>query len=439
MAHGGGNFLTMNKILPGSYINVISLARADAALSDRGIATMALEMDWGADDKVFEVSKGDFQKNSMKLFGYDYTDEKLKGMRDLFIGAKTVYFYRLNSGGKAKSTISEAAHSGTRGNALWHAVETNADDESLFDVSTYWDTTLMDMQTVASAQELQDVENLVTFTKTATLAASAKIEFTGGSNGEVTAANHQNYLAKIEPYNYNAIGAYVTDEAVKRLYVEFNKRMRDEVGAKAQVVIYGYQADYEGAINVKNKAVTASGDIWTEAALVFWVTGVAAGCAINASNTNRKYDGEFEIDAVYTQSELEKAIKAGEFTFHQVGSEIRVLTDINSLVTTTLNKGAIFKDNKVVRIADQIANDTATLFNSKYLGVVPNGKNGRISLWNDLVKLRKDMEKLDAIENYDETTLVVAEGDNKNDVAVSDGPLDVVGTMEKLYMTTVLQ
>ena len=215
--------------------------------------------------------------------------------------------------------------------------------------------------------------------------------------------------------------------------------MRDEVGAKAQVVIYGYQADYEGAINVKNKAVTASGDIWTEAALVFWVTGVAAGCAINASNTNRKYDGEFEIDAVYTQSELEKAIKAGEFTFHQVGSEIRVLTDINSLVTTTLNKGAIFKDNKVVRIADQIANDTATLFNSKYLGVVPNGKNGRISLWNDLVKLRKDMEKLDAIENYDETTLVVAEGDNKNDVAVSDGPLDVVGTMEKLYMTTVLQ
>lgn len=438
MAYGGGTYLAMNKVIPGAYINVISLARADAALSDRGIATMALELDWGPDNEVFEVSKGDFQKNSMKLFGYDYTNEKLKGMRDLFIGAKTVYFYRLNSGGKAKSTISEAAHSGTRGNALWHAVEANADDESLFDVSTYWDTTLMDMQTVASAADLQDVEHLVTFTKTATLAASAKIEFTGGSNGEVTTANHQDYLARIEPYNYNAIGAYVTDEAVKRLYVEFDKRMRDEVGAKAQVVIYGYQADYEGAINVKNKAVVASGDIWTEAALVFWVTGVVAGCAVNASNTNRKYDGEFTVDAIHTQSELAKAIKAGEFTFHRVGSEIRVLTDINSLVTTTDNKGNLFKDNKTIRIADQIANDTALLFINKYLGVISNGKNGRISLWNNLVKLRKELERLEAIENYDEDTLTVTEGDNKNDVVVTDGPLDIVGTMEKLYMTTIL-
>lgn len=439
MAYGGGNFLTMNKILPGSYINVVSIARADNTLSDRGIATMALELDWGPDNTVFEVNKSDFQKNSIKLFGYDYTNEKLKGMRDLFIGAKTVYFYRLNSGEKAKSSISEAAYSGIRGNALWHAVEKNADDPSLFDVSTYWDATLMDVQTVSSAADLQDVEHLVTFTKNAKLEANAKITFTDGSNGEVTSMNHQAYLEHIEPYNYNAIGAYVTDEDVKHLYVEFNKRMRDEIGAKAQVVIYGHQADYEGAINIKNKAIVASGDIWTEAALVFWVTGVAAGCAINASNSNRKYDGEFEVDAVYTQAELEKTIKAGEFTFHQVGNELRVLLDINSLITATLSKGDIFKDNKVVRIADQIANDTAALFNTKYLGVIPNGKNGRISLWNDLVKLRKDMEKLDAIEAYDEATLVIAEGDNKNDVVVSDGPLDIVGTMEKLYMTTVLQ
>ena len=168
------------------------------------------------------------------------------------------------------------------------------------------------------------------------------------------------------------------------------------------------------------------------------MTGLIASCAINASNTNKKYNGDFNIIATYTQSELEKAIKAGEFTLHQVGSDIRVLTDINSLVTTTLEKGSIFKDNKVVRIADQIANDTAVLFATKYLGVVPNGKDGRMSLWNDLVKLRNDMQKIGAIENFTDDLVVVEEGDGKNDVAVTDGPLDVVGTMEKLYMTTVL-
>ena len=34
MALGGGTFVTQNKILPGSYINVISAASASAELSE---------------------------------------------------------------------------------------------------------------------------------------------------------------------------------------------------------------------------------------------------------------------------------------------------------------------------------------------------------------------------------------------------------------------
>ena len=37
---------------------------------------MALELDWGVENEVFEVTKADFQKNSLKIFGYDYTNEK---------------------------------------------------------------------------------------------------------------------------------------------------------------------------------------------------------------------------------------------------------------------------------------------------------------------------------------------------------------------------
>lgn len=40
MALGGGTFLTQNKILPGAYINFVSVAKASATLSDRGIATI---------------------------------------------------------------------------------------------------------------------------------------------------------------------------------------------------------------------------------------------------------------------------------------------------------------------------------------------------------------------------------------------------------------
>lgn len=65
MALGGGTFVTQNKVLPGTYINFVSAARASATLSDRGIAALALELDWGVDDAVFTVTSEEFQKNSM--------------------------------------------------------------------------------------------------------------------------------------------------------------------------------------------------------------------------------------------------------------------------------------------------------------------------------------------------------------------------------------
>lgn len=90
MALGGGSFTTQNKVLPGTYINFVSAAAATASLSDRGICTMPLELDWGPDEQVFTVTNEDFQKNSKMIFGYAYDSDKLKGLRDLFINAVTM-------------------------------------------------------------------------------------------------------------------------------------------------------------------------------------------------------------------------------------------------------------------------------------------------------------------------------------------------------------
>ena len=58
-------------------------------------------------------------------------------------------------------------------------------------------------------------------------------------------------------------------------------------------------------------------------------------------------------------------MKQGEFTLHKVGSDIRVLEDINSLVTLTEEKREDFQDNQTIRVIDQIANDIAVIFNKK--------------------------------------------------------------------------
>ena len=230
------------------------------------------------------------------------------------------------------------------------------------------------------------------------------------------------------------MGVVVTDDTTKGLFASFVKRLRDEMGIKFQLVLYNKAADYYGTISVKNRVLD---DGWSEASLVYWVTGVSAGCEVNKSNQNKIYNGEFTIFADYTQNELKKAIKAGEFTLHKVGTDIRVLEDINTMVTTSDTQGDIFKDNQTVRVMDQIANDIAVLFNTKYLGVVPNDAAGRISLWSDIVKHHEQLQEIRAIENFSDSDVTVEQGNTKKSVVVTD-LVTVVNAMSKLYMTVTV-
>ncbi len=431
---GGGTFVTQNKELPGAYINFVSAASANATLSDRGIVTMPLLLDWGKDGEVFEVGSEDFQKDSLPIFGYDYTHDKLKGLRDLFLNARTLYAYKLTSGGeRAENNFAKALYSGVRGNDLKIVIQVNADDDTLFDVKTLLDMAVVDEQTVASAADLK-VNKFVEFKTDATLTATAAAPLSGGENGEVDGTAYQTYLDKIESYSFNTMGVVVTDETTKGLFASFVKRLRDEMGIKFQLVLYNKAADYYGTISVKNRVLDEG---FSEASLVYWVTGVSAGCEVNKSNQNKIYNGEFNVDAGYTQNELKKAIKAGEFTLHKVGPDIRVLEDINTMVTTSDTQGDIFKDNQTVRVMDQIANDIAVLFSTKYLGVVPNDAAGRVSLWSDIVSHHRQLEQIRAIENFSDSDVVVDKGNSKKSVVVSDY-ITVVNAVSKLYMTVTV-
>ena len=227
------------------------------------------------------------------------------------------------------------------------------------------------------------------------------------------------------------MGVVVTDDTTKKLYASFNKRLRDEMGIKFQLVLHNYAADYMGVISIKNN-VTDSGE--SAASLVYWVTGLEAGCAVNKSCQNRLYDGEFTVDTDFTQTELEQAIDAGEFVLHQVNSDVRVLDDINTMVTTSDTQGDVFKDNQTIRVIDQIANDIAVVFNTKYLGTVPNDEAGRLSLWSDIVKHHQELQDIRAIENFSDSDVSVEAGNDKKSVAVNDA-VQPVNAMGKLYMT----
>ncbi len=429
MAYGGGNFTTQNKVLPGAYINFISTTSSGVNMSDRGYVAMGVELDFGVENEMFEVTS---LENGLNDFGYEYTSDKLKGLRDLFKNASTVYLYRLNSGGaKASNTYATCKYSGTRGNDIRLVINVNIDDVSKFDVETYLDSTLVDTQTVTTSAELVD-NNFVTFKTSATLEATSGIALTGGTNGTITSSSHQKFLDLAESYSFNVLATTSDDDLIKALYTSYTKRMRDEVGSKFQLVVHNYKADYEGVVSVTNECTEGKTD------LIYWVTGTLAGCLVQKSVLNKSYDGEFTVSADYTQSQLSNAIQNGEFILHKVGSDVKVLSDINTLVSMTTEKGDIFKKNQTIRVVDQIATDIATVFNTKYLGIMPNDNSGRISLWSDICTLLKTLETVRAVENFSTDSVKISQGDSKSAVLCQITDLNVVNVMEQLYMNVML-
>lgn len=296
-----------------------------------------------------------------------------------------------------------------------------------------------DVITITASEFLKDSQEILGIAYDADAAKPFREIFTHATEciiydlgEEGTAANA---IAALEPYNFNILAVYTSTSADITAYITAVKGWRD-AGKKCQAVVYNATApNHEGIINVVS---TVSDDNAAAHSLVAWVAGAEAGCAVNASCTNMLYDGEYTVVTDKTQSQLETAIGDGELVFHLVYGNVRVLEDINSMTETTADKGEDFKANQTIRVIDQIANDIARIFNTKYLGKIPNNASGRVSLWGDIVSHHRQLETIQAIENFDATLVTVEQGNSKKSVVVND-VITPVNAMAQLYMTVVVQ
>lgn len=250
-------------------------------------------------------------------------------------------------------------------------------------------------------------------------------------------------LTALEAYEFNVIVTASTTADDVTAVVSRVKNWRDNLGKKCQAVVYNHSVEGDlntiATINVATKPVLEADDsIHTEAAMVYWVAGAMAGCAVNKSCTNMLYDGELVVDVAYSQAELQSALDAGKIVFHLVYGDVRMLEDVNSLVTPEAEQNEDFKYNQTIRVIDQIANDIAYLFNTKYLGRIQNNASGRISLWNDIVSHHKQLETMGAIENFKSENVVVQAGETIRSVVVQD-TITITGTMSQLFMTVVIE
>ncbi|MCC8097981.1 MAG: phage tail sheath family protein [Eubacterium sp.] len=432
MAAGGGTFVTENKVLPGAYINFISKERALGTVGERGVVALFYNLSWG-NFEIMSITAEDFQTNCMKLLGYNYSDDKVKPLREIFAGgaSEILLLPVINGSDTAEAAVDsltiKAAKMGGRGDYITVVITADVDDESMYVVKTYMDGSLVDSQTIAGTEYFEE-NGFITLS--GTLSETSGTVLSGGydfSVDIVLGTLYSSFLGLLEAKSFTTVLYEGTDETTKALFASFMERLRDEEGCKVTCVLYDYDADYEGVINET-----------TSAELVYFTAGAAAGAEINESLTNMAYSGEYEITASYTKSQLKAAIANGEFVYYNDLVTLRILKYINSLVSVTTNKNSDFQNNQVIRVLDSIGNDVAKIFNNYYLGKVQNDTLGRDIFRSEVIEYYEKLQSMRAIDSFDSDDVTVAKGDEKGDVVVNFY-VEPVSAMEKLYMTCIVE
>ncbi len=256
-----------------------------------------------------------------------------------------------------------------------------------------------------------------------------------------TAAVLDEALAALKTVHFNTLcypydGTEFADN--KSRIVTWIEALRIDDGVKAQVVLANQAADKESIINVTNGVVLSNGTTLTAAQATAWVAGMTAGAFINQSNTGKKYLDAVDVSPRMTKSEMEEAVSAGEFIFKVDSTQnVTAVYDINSLVTTTVDKGDVFKKNRVIRTIDGINSDIVEIFESNYIGKINNNKDGRAILRSSLIDYFNELQRLSAIQNFSADDVVVSSGKD-NDAVVIDCNVQPVDSVEKIYITVNL-
>lgn len=258
---------------------------------------------------------------------------------------------------------------------------------------------------------------------------------------EHTSETIEQALAKLMTEDFNVLvypydgASYDTIKTVIKTWVDM---MRKEEGVKVQAVMANFAADSESIINVTQGVKLADGSELSPAQCTAWVGGVTAGANINQSNTGRKYVGTIDVVPRMTKTEMEAAINAGEWIFKvDTAQNVTAVYDINSLTTLTVDKGKVFKKNRVIRTIDGINNDISEIFESNYVGKVNNNADGRSLLRASLIEYFNELQRMNAIQNFAPEDVTVSPGTD-SDTVVIDCYIQPVDSVEKIYITVNL-
>lgn len=438
----GGTWTSQNKVLPGVYIRFKTGTSLGLTVGERGVVTICEPMSWGP---IGEVTAVTLTTDMTPITGYDITAPQNRFLQEMFKGSNrtnaptSVLLYRPTASGSAKATATAgsltatALYEGVRGNDITIVVTELTEPESNFTVSTVVDGEIVDQQTGANISDL--VANAwVTFSGDGALSATTGAALTGGQDGTVQSAAYSEYLTAIEPYKFDIMVYDGTDSTVRTALLSFIQRINDNNGQYCQLVASGLSnPDSRYVINVNSPVTLSDGTELTAQQVTWWVGGAEAGAMYNQSLTYASYPGAVST-TMNTNDQFISDLNDGYLDLFAEDGVVKVMQDINSLVTYTEDIGKVYRKNRVMRLCNTIANDIFAQFSANFIGVVNNNDAGRARFKTAIVGYLDQIQANQGIQNFTSDDVEVLPGSDIDAIIVNVA-IQAVDSVEKIYMT----
>lgn len=196
---------------------------------------------------------------------------------------------------------------------------------------------------------------------------------TGAANYSVAQA----YLETVK-WDYLAVPAIL--DADRTAMITWAKGLRDTLNKKVKLVIDSVEADHEGVINFDTTTLIAGAVTNTTKDYTARIAGLLAGTPLQVSATFQVLSEIDDVTQRLTKTQLDTAIDAGKFDVFNDGVKCKVARAVNSLTTTTADKGASFKKIKIIDTLDLIYSDIKATAEDFYVGKYANSYDNKVLL-----------------------------------------------------------
>lgn len=187
-------------------------------------------------------------------------------------------------------------------------------------------------------------------------------------------------LEVLETLEFNVLSMPAAVEEDKTLIKQFTSKMDKEIKYRIEAVLNTTNPDNEYVINsTQGDVVIDTGDTLSADEFCAYVAGFVAGTPLSQSITYAVPSIVTKIPPV-TKASVEAKIKNGELVLVKDAGAIRFARGVNSLVTTSPEKGEEFQKIKLIGSMNLIYNDIRRLAISNYVGKVPNSYDNKCLL-----------------------------------------------------------